>query len=245
MAENCVFMAENCDFMAENGDFMAENGDFMAENGDFMAVDGWQIGFHALFTTFHQANGGAPNICKCSGPPMPQDAKPTVGYPIFTLGLPIPSANATALAHRSVQPRRKFGDLQALQRDAAIRVEGVGGLGVIRGLCQEDDRYVNGWVSGKFYRKLRKPCILPSNMAVSRCPFGKHRGAGLVYHLSSPVIEGVNTPLWKNQPTNGKRISMVASHVRFLEDGHRQALSWGVWQSDTTCHGKMALFSVG
>ena len=90
---------------------------------------------------------------------MPQDAKPTVGYPIFTLGLPIPSANATALAHRSVQPSRKFGDLQALQRDAAIRVEGVGGLGVIRGLCQEDDRYVNGWVSGKFYRKLRKPCF--------------------------------------------------------------------------------------
>ena len=38
------------------------------------------------------------------------------------------------------------------------------------------------------------------------CPFGKNRGAGLVYHLSSsfPIVKGVShTPLVINQPTIG------------------------------------------
>ena len=45
------------------------------------------------------------------------------------------------------------------------------------------------------------------------CPFGKNRGTGLIYHLSSwtcciPVVKGVSSNPSINQPTNGKRTSM-------------------------------------
>ena len=50
--------------------------------------------------------------------------------------------------------------------------------------------------------KLPNPQHLPTSQ---QCPFGKNRGAGLVYHLSSFTCcyRGSFKPLYENQPTNG------------------------------------------
>ena len=53
---------------------------------------------------------------------------------------------------------------------------------------------------------------------LGQCPFGKNRGArNLVYHLSSnkAVAKGVSSNLSSNQPTNGKRTSMLG-HLMFF-----------------------------
>ena len=79
-------------------------------------------------------------------------------------------------------------------------------------LPQEDENEDEEKEETEFFRNSQ----LWSNRETSRdpqyCPFGKNRGVGLVYHLPSFTYcsRGEFNPSI-NQPTNGKRTSMVPS----------------------------------